>query len=410
MIKNDMNTENLQQSHNESEPSDPYPAAEKDVPLPTNNRFKLFIDENYPASSLEEWNDWKWQIKNSITKTDRLNAVLGNKKNDTIINMPENHLPFRITPYFAYLLSTLEDNHPLYRTIIPTINELNHIKEETEDPLDEINMSPVPNIVHRYPDRALFLVTGFCSAYCRYCTRSYMVSKRTSITVSNSEWEAGFDYIESHPEIRDVIVSGGDPLTLRDDQIEYILKRLRSIKHVEMIRIGTKIPVVMPMRITPELMNIIKKYHPVYMSIHFTHPDELSEETKKACNMIADAGIPMGSQSVLLKGINDNVETFRELYRKLLFVRVKPYYLYSCDKIPGSQHFQATIDKGLEIIDGLRGHTSGYACPQFVVDTSKGKISLLPNFVEHSYIDGNSKFYSLRNYEGKIHQHIEVLG
>ena len=404
-----MNSQNLQSSHNESEPSDPYPAAEKDVPLPINNRLNNFINENYPEASIEEWNDWKWQIKNSITKTDRLNAVLGGKKNDAIINVPENHLPFRITPYFAYLLNTLSDNHPLYRTIIPTINELNHIKEETEDPLDEINMSPVPNIVHRYPDRVLFLVTGFCSAYCRYCTRSHMVSKRTSITVSNSEWEAGFEYIENNPNIRDVIVSGGDPLTLRDDQIEYILHRLHNIKHVEMIRIGTKVPVVMPMRITSNLMNIIKKYHPLYMSIHFTHPDELSVETQKACNMLADAGIPLGSQSVLLKGINDDVETFRDLYRKLLKIRVKPYYLYSCDKIPGSQHFQATIDKGLEIIDGLRGHTSGYACPQFVVDTSKGKISLLPNFVKSITESNGYKTYLFRNYVNQEYDHIEVM-
>jgi len=404
-----MNSQNLQSSHNESEPSDPYPAAEKDVPLPINNRLNNFINENYPEASIEEWNDWKWQIKNSITKTDRLNAVLGGKKNDAIINVPENHLPFRITPYFAYLLNTLSDNHPLYRTIIPTINELNHIKEETEDPLDEINMSPVPNIVHRYPDRVLFLVTGFCSAYCRYCTRSHMVSKRTSITVSNSEWESGFEYIENNPNIRDVIVSGGDPLTLRDDQIEYILHRLHNIKHVEMIRIGTKVPVVMPMRITSNLMNIIKKYHPVYMSIHFTHPDELSVETQKACNMLADAGIPLGSQSVLLKGINDDVETFRDLYRKLLKIRVKPYYLYSCDKIPGSQHFQATIDKGLEIIDGLRGHTSGYACPQFVVDTSKGKISLLPNFVKSITESNGYKTYLFRNYVNQEYDHIEVM-
>ena len=404
-----MNSQKLQSSHNESEPSDPYPAAEKDVPLPINNRLNNFINENCPEASIEEWNDWKWQIKNSITKTDRLNAVLGGEKNDAIINVPENHLPFRITPYFAYLLNTLSDNHPLYRTIIPTINELNHIKEETEDPLDEINMSPVPNIVHRYPDRALFLVTGFCSAYCRYCTRSHMVSKRTSITVSNSEWESGFEYIENNPNIRDVIVSGGDPLTLRDDQIEYILHRLHNIKHVEMIRIGTKVPVVMPMRITSNLMNIIKKYHPVYMSIHFTHPDELSVETQKACNMLADAGIPLGSQSVLLKGINDDVETFRDLYRKLLKIRVKPYYLYSCDKIPGSQHFQATIDKGLEIIDGLRGHTSGYACPQFVVDTSKGKISLLPNFVKSITESNGYKTYLFRNYVNQEYDHIEVM-
>jgi lysine 2,3-aminomutase len=235
-----------------------------------------------------------------------------------------------------------------------------------------------------------------------------MVSQRTSIKVSNSEWEEGFKYIESHSEIRDVVVSGGDPLTLRDGQIEYILQRLRSIKHVEMIRLGTKVPVVMPMRITPELMNIIKKYHPVYMSIHFTHPDELTEECQKACNMIADAGVPMGSQSVLLKGINDSVETFRELYRKLLFVRVKPYYLYSCDKIPGSQHFQATIDKGIEIIDGLRGHTSGYACPQFVVDTSKGKISLLPNFVKKHITTATQNIYVFRNYAGEEYMHIEL--
>jgi lysine 2,3-aminomutase len=404
-----MNSQNLQQTQNESEPSEPYPAGTTAVPMLSNNKLKIFIDENYNGTSFVEWNDWSWQIKNSITKAEKLIEVLGKKKNGAILDIPPNHLPFRITPYFAYLLSTLSNEHPLYRTIIPTINEFNHIKEETEDPLNEINMSPVANIVHRYPDRALFLVTGFCSSYCRYCTRSHMVSKRTDIVVSNREWEAGFKYIESHPEIRDVIVSGGDPLTLRDDQIDYILQRLRNIKHVEIIRIGTKVPVVMPMRITPELMNIIKKYHPVYMSIHFTHPDELTEECQKACNMIADAGITMGSQSVLLKGINDSVETFRELYRKLLFVRVKPYYLYSCDQIPGSQHFQSTIDKGLEIIDGLRGHTSGYACPQFVVDTSKGKISLLPNFVKSIIETDNHKTYLFRNYMNQEYEHVEVL-
>jgi lysine 2,3-aminomutase len=403
-----MNSEILQHSNNESEESDIPPAGGLESPMQYNNNLKNFIQDNYHETSIEEWNDWKWQIKNSIARTEKLIDVLGKKQNDVIINVPENHLPFRITPYFAYLLDTLSSDHPLYRTIIPTINELNFIKEEKEDPLDEQNMSPVPNIVHRYPDRVLFLVTGFCSAYCRYCTRSHMVSKRTDITVSNKEWEAGFQYIETHSEIRDVIVSGGDPLTLKDEQIDYILHRLRSIKHVEMIRIGTKVPVVLPMRITPNLMNIIKKYHPVYMSIHFTHPDELIYESQKACNMIADAGIPMGSQSVLLKGINDNVETFRELYRKLLLVRVKPYYLYSCDKIPGSQHFQASIDKGLEIIDGLRGHTSGYACPQFVVDTSKGKISLLPNFVKSVVETDEHKTYIFRNYAGEEYEHIEV--
>jgi lysine 2,3-aminomutase len=409
MIKKTMNTENSQPTQLESENPDLPPAGNKENTLTIKNSLKNFIDENYRGTSIEEWNEWTWQIKKSITRTEDLNTILGKKQNGTIINIPKNHLPFRITPYFAYLLSTLSNNHPLYRTIIPTVNELNYIKEEIEDPLDEEGNSPVMNIVHRYPDRVLFLVTGFCGAYCRYCTRTHMVSQRTSIKVSDSEWEAGFRYIESHPEIRDVIVSGGDPLTLRDDQIEYILQRLHKIEHVEMIRIGTKVPVVLPMRITPELMNIIKKYHPVYMSIHFTHPDELTEECQKACNMIADAGIPMGSQSVLLKGINDDVEIFRTLYRKLLKVRVKPYYLYSCDKIPGSKHFQSTIDKGLEIIDGLRGHTSGYACPQFVVDTSKGKISLLPNFVKSVTLTAEHKEYLFRNYVNQEYQHIELI-
>lgn len=408
MIKNDMNTQISQQTQIESEPSDDYPAKGEDISLPLKNKLNNFINENFIGTSVEEWNDWKWQIKNSITNTEELIHVLGKKKNGTIISMPENHLPFRVTPYFAYLLDTLPSEHPLYRTIIPTVNELISIQEESEDPLDEEGSSPVPNIVHRYPDRALFLVTGFCSAYCRYCTRTHMTSKRTSFNVSPREWEAGFEYIRSHPEIRDVIVSGGDPLTLRDEQIEFILNRLRSIEHVEIIRIGTKVPVVLPMRITSKLVDMLKKYHPLYMSIHFTHPDELSPETQKACNMLADAGIPLGSQSVLLKGINDDVDTFRRLYRALLKIRVKPYYLYSCDKIPGSQHFQSTIDKGLEIIDGLRGHTSGYACPQFVVDTSKGKISLLPNFIESIAETSEKKIYTFRNYNHEEYQHVEV--
>jgi lysine 2,3-aminomutase len=380
-----MNEQNLQPSQNESECSDDYPAKCKDSKsLLQKIKLKLFIDENFKGSTLENWNDWKWQIINSITNTEKLIQVLSKKKNGTIIDMPVNHLPFRITPYFVYLLDTLSADHPLYKTIIPTVSELNQIKGEKEDPLDEGKYSPVPNIVHRYLDRALFLITNFCSTYCRYCTRSHMVSKENHITATKSQWELGFQYIESHSEIRDVIVSGGDPLTLRDDQIEYILHRLRNIKHVEIIRIGTKVPVVLPMRITPELMNILKKYHPLYMSIHFSHPDELSEETRLACNMLADAGIPLGSQSVLLKGINDNIETFRRLNKGLLSVRVRPYYIYQCDPIPGSLHFRTSIQTGLDIIKGLRGFTSGYAVPQYVIDApgGGGKIPLLPNYVK----------------------------
>jgi len=403
-----MNKQNLQTTEDESEPSDDYPAKDKDSSLFLNNNLNNFINENFSGASIEEWNDWRWQIKNSITHTEILINVLGKKKNDDIINLPANHLPFRVTPYMSYLLDSLSSEHPLYRTIVPTINELTILEDEILDPLNENENSPVPNIVHRYPDRVLFLVTGFCSAYCRYCTRTHMVAARTSMNVSIKEWERGFEYIKNNKDIRDVIVSGGDPLTLSDEKIEYILQRLHSIDHVEMIRIGTKVPIVLPMRITPNLTSILKKYHPLYMSIHFTHPDELSIETQKACNMLADAGIPLGSQTVLLKGINDDVDIFRELYRRLLKVRVKPYYIYSCDKIPGSGHFQTTIDKGLEIIDGLRGHMSGYACPQFVVDTSKGKISLLPNFIKSITEKNNKKIYTFRNYAHEEYQHIEA--
>ena len=378
-----MNNQILQVVQIKSEDSDLPPAVGKELSLPAKN-IEKFIEENYTETTIEDWNDWKWQIKNSITSTEKLIKLLGKKKNGTIINMPENHLPFRITPYFVHLLNILPSDHVLYKTIIPTVNELNSTEGEQDDPLDEQKNSPVPNIVHRYPDRALFLVTNFCSTYCRYCTRSHIVSKENHVIATQNEWEKGFQYIENNKNIRDVIISGGDPLTLRDDQVEYILKRLHSIEHVEMIRIGTKVPVVLPMRITPELINILKKYHPLYMSIHFTHPDELTLETQKACNMLADAGIPLGSQSVLLKGINDNVDTFRRLNKGLLKIRVRPYYIYQCDPIKGSLHFRTDIQVGLDIIKGLRGFTSGYAVPHYVIDAPKGggKIPLLPNYVK----------------------------
>lgn len=354
--------------------------------------------EKYYNCSIDEWNDWKWQIKNSITKPSDLIRILGNDVFEKINFLTDNQLPFRITPYFVYTLSNLPDEHPLYKTVIPSIYELQSISGEKEDPLNEENHSPVKNIVHRYPDRALFLVTGFCSAYCRYCTRSHMVSKRTDIKVSFDEWEEGLKYIENHSEIRDVIISGGDPLTLRDDQIEYILIRLRKIKHVEIIRIGTKVPVVLPMRITPELVNMLKKYHPLYLSLHFSHPDELTDDTNKACNMLSDNGIVLRSQTVLLKGVNDSVEVIKKLMHKLLMVRVSPYYLYQMDKVPGATNFETTIDKGLEIIKGLRGFTSGYAIPRYIVDSEYGKIEVSPNNI----ISKENDKYKLKSYTEKI--------
>jgi len=356
-----------------------------------------FITNNYPNTTIEQWNSWQWQVKNSITKSDDLINILGKKRENIILNIPENHLPFRITPYFASLLDRLESNHPLYKTIIPTLNELDVYEGESPDSLNEEHSSPVKNIVHRYPDRALFLVTAFCSTYCRFCTRSYMVAKQNSIKVSHKDWEDAFNYLEKHTEIRDIIVSGGDPLTLSDEQLEYILSRLRSIEHIEIIRIGTKVPTVLPQRITPELVNMLKKYHPLYLSVHFTHPDEFSKETKRACNMLVDNGIVLRSQTVLLKDINDNVETMKKLMHNLLLNRIVPYYLYQMDKIPGAKIFETTIDKGIEIIRGLRGFTSGYAIPQYIVDTAIGKMPISPNYIK----DINDGIVTFENYEGK---------
>lgn len=397
-----MENQNSQVSEPKVESQDePYPAKQDNNVLLEKINLKLFIDEHFKNTYIEDWSNWQWQIKNSITDIDELSHILGSKGSDVIINMPKDHLPFRITPYFTYLLSTLRSDHPLYKTVIPSIYELNSGVGEKDDPLDEQEFSPVPNIVHRYPDRALFLTTGFCSFFCRYCTRSHNVANRSSIVASEKEWEKGFEYLESHSEIRDVIVSGGDPLTLSDDKLEYILSRLRSIKHVEIIRIGTKVPVVMPMRITDELCSMFEKYHPLYLNIHFTHPDEITEDVKEACNKLSKAGIPLGSQTVLLKGINDDTGIMKKLMQKLLYIRVKPYYIFQMDKIIGGDHFSTPISKGFEILDALRGHTSGFACPQYVVDSSKGKISLLPNFVKSIEETDEKRVYTFRNYNNE---------
>ena len=366
--------------------------------FPHDKSVNTFIKNNFPGATIHDWNNWNWQVKNSIHTAERLKEIFGEAYENVINTLPTNHLPFRITPYFASLLNRYPPEHPLFRTMIPSKEELIISRGEKNDPLDEAKYTPVPHIVHRYPDRVLFTVTGFCAAYCRYCTRSHMVAKKNKSHVSTSSWDQGIQYIEENPQIRDVLISGGDPLTLPDFRLEYLLSRLRAIPHVEIIRLGTKIPVVLPMRITRNLVRMIKKYHPVMMSLHFSHPDELSIETKEACNLLADAGIPLGSQSVLLKGINDKTEIFKRLNQELLKVRVRPYYIYQCDPIPGSEHFRTDIKKGLEIIRGLRGFTSGYAVPHFVIDApgGGGKIPLLPNYIKNIDMDGITLF----NYEG----------
>jgi lysine 2,3-aminomutase len=312
----------------------------------------------------------------------------------------------RITPYFSSLLAPCNPEHGIRRSVVPVNSEFITSPGESCDPLGEDHQSPVPGIVHRYPDRVLFLTTTFCSTYCRYCTRSRMVGNNR-FRASRIQWEKAIEYIKSRPEVRDVILSGGDPLTLPSADLEYLISRIRSIKHVEIIRIGTKVPVVLPYRITSRLLGIFKKYQPLWMSIHFTHPEELTPETSAACELIANAGVPMGSQTVLLKGINDDPETLRKLFTGLLKIRVRPYYLYQCDPITGSSHFRTRVSTGIEMIKSLRGYTSGYAIPHYVIDTPEGggKIALLPqDCIEKSYDS-----LLLKNYEGRLIKYPDML-
>jgi len=370
---------------------------EKFSPSP---RSLQFLKQYFPGASEKDWMNWHWQLRNSVRKIDQLSRFINLSENEI---RPEqsgkNNLPVRITPYYLSLLDTNNPDQPLRKSVVPVFDEYIVSPGEASDPLSEENHSPVPNLVHRYPDRVLFLSTGFCSTYCRYCTRSHMVAK-DKCHMGMKAWEDGLRYIQAHKEIRDVLISGGDPLTMPDVHIEYLLARLRAIEHVEIIRIGTKVPAVLPQRITRQLVNLMKKYHPLYLSIHFTHPDELTPEVKDACERLANAGIPLGSQTVLLKGVNDNVETMKKLMQGLLKIRVRPYYLYQCDPILGSHHFRTPLEKGLEIIRGLRGHTTGYAVPQYVVDApgGGGKIPLLPDYFQGR--EGN--FVLLKNYEDRI--------
>jgi lysine 2,3-aminomutase len=368
---------------------------------------RAFRRSFFPTASDRDWNDWRWQIKNRIRTSEQLEKMLnlssGERQGQEMLR---SKLPLAITPYFMSLLPKDDPDNPLRRTVVPTVNELLKMPGESHDPLGEEDQSPVPGLVHRYPDRVLLLVLDFCSTYCRYCTRSRVVG-HGAVHPSKTRLESAIDYIRSKPEIRDVLISGGDPLTLNDDRLEWLLFHLRQIPHVEMIRIGTKIPAVLPQRITPKLVRMLRKYHPLWMSLHFTHPDECTPEAYRACTLLANAGIPLGSQTVLLKGINDNVDTMRELVHQLLRMRVRPYYLYQCDPIYGSSHFRTPVAKGLEIIRGLRGFTSGYAVPTYVIDApgGGGKIPLMPDYVRGRSQDA----LLLSNYENKLFRYPDPL-
>jgi len=380
-------------------------AEEKETEFKTiSENTQKFIKKHYPSVSEEEWLDWKWQIRNSITSRQQLQQFVPlNIKEKNFYFFSEDSLPLRITPYYASLLEDKPRNNPIRKCVVPLEDEYIRAEGEATDPLCEENDSPLPNLIHRYPDRVLFLITGFCSTYCRYCTRSRMVAKEKQYKFGKAEMEKAFEYIASRKQIRDVLLSGGDPLTMGDNQLDYILSRLKKIPHVEFVRIGTKVPVVMPQRITTSLVSTLKKYNPLWISIHFTHPAEITPEVKEACEKLADAGIPLGSQTVLLKGINDEVATMKKLCHELLKIRVRPYYLYQCDPISGSSHFRTTIERGMEIIQGLRGYTSGYAVPTYVVDApgGGGKIPLLPEY----YIGKEGGYVQLKNYTGKVYKY-----
>jgi lysine 2,3-aminomutase len=353
------------------------------------------------------WNDWRWQLRNRITTLEQLERLM-----PTLT--PEEHagtllanskLALAITPYFFNLIDASDENCPIRRQVIPRIEETSTAPWEMSDPCGEDEHSPVPGLVHRYPDRVLFLVTDRCASYCRYCTRSRLVSNASGYDF-HPEFEKQIEYIRQTSSVRDVLLSGGDPLLLSDEKLEYLLGRLRAIPHVEFLRIGTRIPIFLPQRITPALCAMLRKYHPLFMSVHSNHPRELTTEARDALGRLADAGIPLGNQSVLLRHVNDDVTVMRALVQKLLMCRVKPYYIYQCDLISGSAHLRASVRKGLEIMEGLRGHTTGYAVPQYVIDApgGGGKVPVNPEYV----LSRNADRVVIRNFEGKIFEYPEA--
>ena len=359
----------------------------------------------WPEADLSEWNDWKWQLKHRVTTLAQLEARLELSQEERAGVLLSGHkLAMAITPHFFNLIDPTDPNCPIRRQVIPRVEETWVSPFEMADPCGEDSHMPVPGLVHRYPDRVLFLVTDRCASYCRYCTRSRVVSGAGEQEF-HTDIEAAFRYLEKHTEVRDVLFSGGDPLLFSDDKLEYLLSRVRGIEHIEFVRIGSRIPIFLPQRITPELCRMLQKYHPLWMSVHVNHPKELTREVKEALERLANHGIPLGNQSVLLAGVNDDTETMKHLVQKLLMCRVRPYYIYQLDLIQGSSHMQAPVSKGIEIMEGLRGHTSGYAIPQYVIDApgGGGKVPINPDY--QIYHDGEK--IVIRNFEGKVFEYPE---
>jgi len=364
------------------------------------HRLKLF-----PNVTDEQWNDWKWQLKNRIETLEQLKKYVQlTPEEENGVKESLKTLRMAITPYYLSLIDPDDPNCPVRKQAIPTIFETNQAAADLLDPLHEDEDSPVPGLTHRYPERVLFLITDQCSMYCRHCTRRRFAGQHDCESPKERIQKA-IDYISATPQVRDVLLSGGDALVVSDAMLESIIVRLREIPHVEVIRIGTRTPVVCPQRITDDLVNMLKKYHPIWVNTHFNHSNEITDEAKLALEKLANAGIPLGNQSVLLRGVNDCLLIMKKLVHDLVKNRVRPYYIYQCDLSLGIEHFRTTVAKGIEIIEGLRGHTSGYAVPTFVVDgpAGGGKIPVMPNYL---ISQGNNRIV-LRNYEGVITTYTE---
>lgn len=357
-------------------------------------------DRLFKDVPLEKWNDWHWQVANRIETLEELKKYVElTTEEEDGVRRCLGTLRMAITPYYLSLIDPLDPHDPIRRQAIPTAHELHKADADLLDPLHEDTDSPVPGLTHRYPDRVLLLVTDQCSMYCRHCTRRRFAGQN-DCALAMEKIDRCIDYVREHPEVRDVLLSGGDALMIEDRMLESILIKLRAIPHVEIIRLGTRTPVVMPQRITPQLCSMLKKYHPFWLNTHFNHPNEITEDSKRACEMLADSGIPLGNQSVLLAGVNDCVHVMKSLVQGLVKIRVRPYYIYQCDLSMGLEHFRTPVSKGVEIIEGLRGHTSGYAVPTFVVDApgGGGKTPVMPNYV----ISETPSKVILRNFEGVI--------
>ncbi len=362
--------------------------------------MELFKDVN-PL----DWEDWHWQVKNRICAKAELAKIINlTKEEEDGMKRASGKLALAITPHLATLMDPVDPNCPIRRQFVPLGAEFQVTPHEMSDPCAEDRDSPAPGLVHRYPDRVLLLATECCAAYCRHCTRRRMVGDKPHVCAP-TKFDEALEYIKSNRKIRDVLISGGDPFMLENDELEEIIKGVRAISHVEFLRIGTRVPVSLPQRINEDLIKMLKKYSPIWLSIHFNHPKEINKRTKSACDMLSDNGFPLGSQTVLLKGINDKPYIMRRLMHELLEIRARPYYIYQCDPVKGTAHFRTPVAVGINIIEKLRGHTSGYAVPTYVIDGpgGGGKIPVGPNYVL-SQAKGK---YVLRNYRGKIYTYIE---